>query len=88
MSSGHQQHFTIADIALLDRILQRAGMEDVSDPISQESRLKAARFLIETFQSGMTDEGALHFALVNRPSSLTSDRGHASKLPEYRPIRR
>jgi len=72
MSSGCQQHFTISDIALLDRILKRAGIVDASDSVVRESRLNAARFLIETFQSGVIEEGALHFALVNRLGKLAA----------------
>ena len=72
MSSGCQQHFTISDIALLDRILERAGIVDASDSAGRESRLSAARFLIDTFQSGVIDEGALHFALVSRSGKLAA----------------
>ena len=68
MSSGYQQHFTSADIDMLDRVLGRAGMPDVPDPSGKEDRLTASRFLIETFQHGITDESALFFALAHRPN--------------------
>ena len=68
MSSGYQQHFTSADIDMLDRVLVRAGMTDVPDSSGKEGRLTASRFLIETFQHGITDESALFFALASRPN--------------------
>jgi hypothetical protein len=86
MSSGYQQHFTTADITLLDRVLERAGVGDVSDSAGRENRLNAARFLIETFQNGVTDEGALHFALVNRPANLTDEAAQVSDLPHVKPL--
>ena len=82
MSSGYQQHFTSANIALLDRILDRADMRDMSDSAGRERRLNAARFLIEKFQDGVTDEGALYFALVNRPGNLKEEAAHVSDLPD------
>jgi hypothetical protein len=85
MSSGHQQHFTMADIALLDRILERAGIGDASNPAGRESRSNAARFLIETFQSGVTDEGALRFALVNRTANLPDRVRLAPDVPYSSP---
>jgi len=85
MSSGYQQHFTTANIALLDRILERAGIGDVSDSAGRESRMNAARFLIETFQNGVTDEGALHFALINRPINVPEDAIYVSDLPHVDP---
>lgn len=87
MSSGHQQHLTTTDIEMFNRILERAGIRDISDSPGQESRLKAARFLIETFQRGTTDEGTLYFALQNRRDDLP-DQGPfpVAVLPVARPV--
>lgn len=85
MSSGCQQHFTITDIALLDRILERAGIRDDSDSAARQSRLNAARFLIEKFQSGVVDEGALHFALVNRLANSPDESARVSSSPHAAP---
>ena len=70
MSSGHQQHFTSANIDMLHRVLARAGIADLPGATASALRSKASRFLIETFQHGMTSESALYFALVNRPGEL------------------
>jgi|EndMetStandDraft_4_1072995.scaffolds.fasta_scaffold248450_3 hypothetical protein len=64
MSSGYQQHFTVNDLAMLDRVLARAGFTDRPDTESADVRRHASRFLIARFQRGVTEEGALHFALT------------------------
>jgi hypothetical protein len=70
MSSGYQQHFTAANIDMLHRVLDRAGIADLPGALASALRSKASRFLIETFQHGMTSESALYFALVNRTGEL------------------
>lgn len=71
MSSGNQQHFTSTDMDMLNRILERAGIGDFLDFSGRRIRMKAARFLIETFQQGVTSESALYFALLSRPAELS-----------------
>lgn len=69
MSSGCQQHFTPADIEMLDRVLERAAIHNRSNTRQPWKRLEAARFLIECFQQGIQNEAALLFALQNRRHS-------------------
>jgi hypothetical protein len=77
MSSGYQQYFTNENIDMLDRVLSRAGIGDISTTPGLQDRLYAARFLIAAFQNGITDEGALYFALVNRQATAgTVPRGY------------
>lgn len=82
MSSGNQQHFTAADMDMLNRILERAGTGNLPDFRGREVRMKAARFLIEAFQRGITNESALYFALLNKPDDLADgSTGHLNFKP-------
>ena len=78
MSSGFQQHFTPADIAMLDRILDRAALYNLPGSGAQQNRSEAAQFLIRSFQHGMINEGALYFALLNRQDKTMDQSGEAT----------
>lgn len=72
MSSGYQQHFTPADIEMLDRILERAAIYNRPETPQSGKRLEAARFLIKSFQQGIQTEAALLFALQSRQHFVVS----------------
>lgn len=59
-----QQHFTPADLCMIERVLDAAGIYDIRTRWHQETRLNAARFLIAAFQRGLASEPAMLSALV------------------------
>jgi hypothetical protein len=91
MSSVSQQFFVPADLVMLGRVLDRANFQRSHVPLDREARFDAARFLIASFQRGVTSEAALGSSLSGRvasPGPSTEHSGHADTagiVPEYLP---
>lgn len=68
MSSKSRQFFMPDDLAMLDRVLADANFHRSSNPLEREARLSATRYLIASFQQGLTSEVALRSSLADRAS--------------------
>lgn len=64
MSSAFRQYFAPADLRMLERVLDHAGIYNVANDGDRNLRLSGAKFLITRFQAGITDEHGLYAALV------------------------
>lgn len=63
MSSVSRQFFAPADLVMLGRVLDQANLRRSHVPSDREARLHASRFLIASFQEGVTSEAALGSSL-------------------------
>ena len=64
MHSGDKKHYlTTSDIAMLRRVLDKAGLPDGAEHPQHEKRDAAARLLIGLFEQGITVENKLAEAL-------------------------
>jgi hypothetical protein len=63
MSSVSRQFFAPADLVMLGRVLDQANFQRSHVPSDREARLDASRFLIASFQKGVTSEAALGSSL-------------------------
>jgi hypothetical protein len=66
MSSVSRQFFAPADLVMLGRVLDQANLQRSHVPLDREARLDATRFLIASFQQGVTSEAALGSCLSGR----------------------
>jgi hypothetical protein len=66
MSSNSRQFLTNDDLAMLDRVLDHGNFQRSDEPVERSARLEASRFLIATFQQGVTTETALRSSLTGR----------------------
>jgi hypothetical protein len=63
MRTDFRQHITEADLALLERVLDRAGLSRPAATAGSDARRGATRFLLAQIQQGVTDEATLAAAL-------------------------
>ena len=88
MPSRFRQYFTETDLAMLERILDRAGLANGDDPDDRRKRREGARFLIGQFQQGVTAENALDLALKAKPAAQASvsvtSAGYEQAARQYR----
>lgn len=76
-SAALHETLTSANITMLSRALDTAGIFDIRTQWHSERRLKFGRLLIEAFQEGMTSESQLVEMVVSNIEML-----HPSCLPE------
>lgn len=58
-SKSYQQHLTPANLRMLDRVLDTAGVADIDTEWHLDRRMSAGRFLVASFQEGTTSEAQL-----------------------------
>ena len=66
MSSNLREFFTADDLSMLNRVLTHAGLLKSDNPEKHAARLEASRFLIASFQRGVTTEIQLRSDLADR----------------------
>jgi hypothetical protein len=87
MPSLYRQYFTETDLTMLERVLDRAGLANGSDPDERRKRRDGAQFLIGQFQQGVTAENALGRALKNRagvPAPEVTSAGYELAARKFR----
>lgn len=89
MSSKTQQYLTSSNLDMLTRVLDTAGIYDISAPWYEGRRMRFGCMLIKLFQMGVTSEAALVDAIVNQirvlhPSCIPTEVDHYSRMMEMR----
>lgn len=84
MSSVSRQFFAPADLVMLGRVLDQANLQRSHVPSDREARFDAARFLIASFQRGVTSEAALGSSLLGRLASPGPSIQHSGQVGTVR----
>jgi hypothetical protein len=84
MSSVSRQFFAPADLVMLGRVLDQANFQRSHVPSHREARFDAARFLIASFQRGVTSEAALGSSLSGRVASPGPSIEHPGQVDTAR----
>jgi hypothetical protein len=84
MSSVSRQFFAPVDLVMLGRVLDQANFQRSHVPSDREARFDAARFLIASFQRGVTSEAMLCSYLSGRVASPGPSIEHSGRVATAR----